>query len=276
MADGYFCSCSLRLQTKMPEGQSFERQHELTPQPRIDFKSVLEKGEVVYAWPFLGYGDFWGVAIKDDGKGLFRSEEGSERERPLRIQLELLAKLIDETLELGLVPEVVLRTIDLTEQSGSKVQKRGTLQRFIDNSELTYLETLNLVPDEEIIRASLFDHLIGAADRRSVNILFNQDENRLWLIDHDDFMFLDAKKTEMPWRDGSYSELLNEAVDRNLDIVVNETNVELLKKLVTKLNELLINAEALGVETPSLELSDIIRGIIQRAETILETKEIQL
>src|SRR3989344_8372722 len=90
--------------------------------PEIDVKSVLEKGEIIERRRLRGHTVIDVVEIKDDGKGLFRPEEPEIRERPLRIQLELLAKFIDDALGFGLVPEIVKREVEL---------KKGTLQRYL-------------------------------------------------------------------------------------------------------------------------------------------------
>ena len=242
------------------EGQSFEKQNEILPQPKVDVKSVLEKGEIESVEKLEGHFLIEVVQMKGDGKGLFKPEEPEWRGRPLRVQLELIAGLIDEILELGLVPEIVERSIN---------NKKGILQRFINVDEARPAiygnRGLRQIPDETLIKAALFDYLIGAADRRFTNILLSKDETQIWLIDHDDFMFSDVKD----W--GQYNEILGETKDRKLHITINAESLELLKRLVEKLNQLLTSPKEVGVETLSSDLVKVINNIRQRTQTILET-----
>lgn len=247
----------------MAEGQSFEKQHEITPQPKIDIRPALERGEVVDSWPLEGYSRFSIVVIKDDGKGLFRSEKTQSKRKPLRIHLELLARLIDKVIGSDLIPEVVVRNIG---------EEKGTLQHFIENAKpISHYSSLKLVPMEEIARAALFDFLIEAADRRTENILFREDGKKIWLIDHDDLMFLNAGSNI-----GIYSEILNEARRRNLKIAVEGKLAESIQELISKLEQLSSNSQEIDIETLTPKLLNVINKVKQRAITVLETGAIPI
>ncbi|OGN02811.1 MAG: hypothetical protein A2651_02495 [Candidatus Yanofskybacteria bacterium RIFCSPHIGHO2_01_FULL_42_12] len=252
----------------MAEGQSFEK-HEAPvtkPEtgPEVDIESVLERGEIVDSRPLEGAERFDVVEIRDDGKGLFRPKESEARGRPLRVQLELLARLISKTAELGVVPEVVMRTVN---------QEEGTLQRFLgEATPAVKLEDdcLREISDEELFRAVLFEHLIKAADRKLANI-FLERTKKIWLTDHDDFMFADAKEE---WN--QYNYMLGEAKRRGLKTEINDESREPLRRLVEALERLLVDPREIGVETVTPTLIKVITGVKQIAATVLETGTISI
>ena len=133
----------------MPEGHDLEK-HEIVPQPTVDFKSVLERGEIESAETLEGYFSIKVVKIKDDGRAIFRPDgtkfKHLDKVESLRSDLELLAFSIDQILEFNLVPTIVSRNID---------QARGTVQSFMENAKLSY-EFENwpdLVHETELLQA---------------------------------------------------------------------------------------------------------------------------
>lgn len=246
---------------------SFEKQLEapLKPEtsPEVDIRLALEQGEIIDNRPLNGgYYEFRVVEIKDDGKGLFRPEEPETRRRPLRVQLELLAKLIDDVLRLNLVPEIVARTIGSNE---------GTLQCFLAEAKpLDFSGNWrDLISEEELIRAALFDYLIKAADNRTPNSLL--DENgKIWLIDNDDLMYGDTRRMGYPCESIFIAEAKNRALTG-----IPEKLRGLLKNLIERLDQLLNDPKELRVEKLAAQrqnlLSSLITSIRKRATLVLET-----
>lgn len=238
----------------MSELSHFEK-HEVTPQPPIDFKSVLEKGEIESAETLEGFFPVKIVTIKDDGKALFRPNgfryEGLENREELRTELELLVASVDEVLEFGLVPPTVQRDLE---------NKRGTFQKFIEDAEIAEHHGVNwpeIVAESEIIKAAVFDFLINAQDRCRRNFLVNPDSKKIWLIDHDWIMLI---------RSGHPSLILTEAIKRNLTKLPREV-VESIQRLYDKTN--FFSSTSIN---PMVQ--EIFLGIKNRAEVLLERGQI--
>lgn len=166
----------------MSEGQSFEKQHEITLQPSVDLRSVLEKGEIESAELLKGHFPIKVTQLKDDGKALFKPtcENKSPGSREfLRADLELLAAQIDKILGFGLVPPVVARSIE---------NEDGVLQSFVEDAKTAVSlgeDWVDLVNKDELVNAAVFDYLIGKPERHRANFLINPKTGKIWLIDHD-------------------------------------------------------------------------------------------
>lgn len=247
----------------MPDSYHFEG-HEITPSPKVDIRSVLEKGEIVERRRLEGYTVIDVIEIKDDGKGLFRPE-GVESLGRFRTQLELLARVIDNALGSDLIPEVVKRSIE---------GQDGTLQHYYVTDAKPFIcyygsgpDWPEIISEEDLAKAALFDYLIKAGDRKRSNFLIDKNKKRIWLIDNDDLMFSEI--------DGSYggSDLLYEAGRRGLTRVVDETKIH-LKILINKLNQLLNESAELGIEKLPPELETLLKSIKERTVAVLETGSI--
>lgn len=238
----------------MSEGHNFEK-HEVPPQPKVDFESVLEKGDILSAEELKGY---WGidlVKIKDDGEALFRPDsttdfifeaKGMELRRS---DLELLAYQIDQILEFDLVPAVVNRTVN---------NLKGSLQRRIQNFQVPSRHWENQVKPEELMRAAVFDYLLDVGDRHHGNFLIDSDTGKLWLIDHDIYMFEDR---------GEYvrTYILKKAIEKGL-IILGGTEAAALERFLAHADSLTIDAKP--------EVIEIIKKARDRAEILLEKGEI--
>ncbi len=173
----------------MPDSSHFGG-HEIPPQPKVDFESVLEKGEIRSVKELEGYWGMQLVEIKDDGDALFRPDKETDfmfdefGMESRRSDLELLAYKIDQILEFNLVPTVTTRTVgDLN----------GSLQRRIQNFYADIDVEWSKVKPENITQAAVFDYLLDVQDRHSGNFLIDSDTDKLWLIDHDFYMFFKGK-----------------------------------------------------------------------------------
>ncbi len=257
----------------MSEGQNFEK-HETSPQPteflgrlkhdhettpnKIDILSILERGEIVHAETLEGHFPIKVVTIKDDGRALFRPDgftyERLEKKENLRTELEILAYSVDQVLEFGMVPPVVQR--ELSEG------KKGTFQKFVENAKPAfYYEPYwsEVVVESEILKAAVFDFLIDARDRHSGNFLIDPDLEKIWLIDHDLFMFEDSSST---------SHIIDEAVARNLT-ELSEEMVEAIQKLYDKVNHL-------SPISTDPRIQKILTGIKTRARKLLDDRKIKI
>ena len=217
----------------------------------------MEKGEIVHAETLEGFYPVKVVTIKDDGKAIFRPDgfayERLDKKEDLRTELELLAYSIDQVLEFGLVPPVVPR--DLKE-------KRGTLQKFVEDAEIAENYGDNwpeVVAESEILKAAVFDFLINAKDRHEGNFLVDPESEKIWLIDHDDLMFR---------VNGFSSHILVEAIRRNL--------AELTEEILASLIKLLVKIDQLLATQLNPEIHEVLVGVRDRAQNLLETKRLAL
>jgi len=177
----------------MSEGQSFEKQHEaLKPEtgPEVDIESVLEKGEIEEREDYLGcYWPIQRIKIKDDGIALFKIEtKEPESAYYARGDYETIAIKLDRILGFNIVPTSVKRTI----KDDRSTEDRGIMECFIDDAEPAIKFSIDWptkTTQQEIVKAAVFDYLIGARDRHSANFLINSETGKIWLIDHAVDMF---------------------------------------------------------------------------------------
>lgn len=245
----------------MPESRkSFEgkKQIENMPQPQADTLSLLERGEIVHEETLEGFYPIKVITIKDDGKGIFRPTgfvyEYLEKKEDLRTELELLAYSLDQILEFGLVPPVVSRKLlDNT---------KGTLQKRIEDAEPAVNYGTNwpeVVAEQEILKAAVFDFLINAQDRHEGNFLVDPDSEKIWLIDHDDLMFM---VKAFP------SHILVEAVKRNL--------TELPEEIIRSVQRLYDRVNNLSPMSIDVKVQEILSGIKTRAGRLLDDRKIKI
>lgn len=238
----------------MSEGHKFEIPPKSNGPQNIE--DILEKGEIKSVRGLEGYWGIQLVEIKDDGDALFRPDNESNfifEARGMearRLNFELMAYKMDQILEFSLVPTVVIRKIK---------QKRGTLQRHIQSFHDGYdREWENKVRPEEITRAAIFDHLLDVRDRHPGNFIIDSDTGKLWLIDHDFYMFY--------W-DGEPARtcILEKAQEMGL-INLSGTEVASIERFLAHADSLTIGAKP--------EIVEIIKKARDRAEVLLEQGQI--
>ncbi|MEK7076100.1 MAG: hypothetical protein AAB941_00335 [Patescibacteria group bacterium] len=237
----------------MPEGHNFEK-HETSPQAKVDFESILEKGEIKSARTLEGYWGMQLVEIKDDGDALFRPDMYSDfifeaKEMEIRrSDLELMSYKIDQILEFNLVPTVTDRTIG---------ELKGTLQRRIQNFHDGYGTEWEMeVRPEEITRAAIFDYLLDVKDRHHGNFIIDSDTGKLWLIDHDFYMFFWEQARTL---------LVEKALEKGLATLGGFE--------MTSLERFLAHADSLTIGAKP-EIIEIIKKAQDRAEILLEEGQI--
>ena len=239
----------------MPEGHSFEKQ-ETTLLPKIDFETVLEKGEIESTQRLEGS---WGidlVKIKDDGDALFRPDSATDYifeakgMEVRRSDLEIMAYKIDQILEFGLIPTVIIRIVG---------EQKGALQRRIQNFHDQYDPRWDdRVRPEEIMRAAIFDYLFEVRDRHLENFLIDSDTGKLWLVDHDFFMFFRELGL-------SRNDIVEKAIKKGL-VVFGGFEIAALERFLAYADSLTIGA------TP--EVIEIVEKARDRAEILLEEGQI--
>ena len=229
----------------MPGSKSFEQPHEVPLQSKVDFKSVLEKGEITSAETLKGYFPIQIVRIKDDGNALFRPDS---EDRGLRYDLEILASRIDEILEFNLVPPVTFRNLE---------GNNGSMQRFVEDAKPAASlgeDWVSLVDSGELIKAAVFDYLVGASDRHRGNFLINSKTGKIWLIDHDHFNLIDKKMTLTPI----------------LWAALREGPIKLSDDMQTKLRMLLVETGSLE-ERAAPDIKQLVDSIRRRTQKLIET-----
>jgi hypothetical protein len=111
-----------------------------------------------------------------------------------RVDYEMIAKTLDKFLGFNLVPPLVKRVIN-----GQSV----ILEYFLVDSKLaTYFTNPDnhwskIINSKELIKAAVFDYLIGAKNRHNGNFLVNSETGKIWLIDNDKIMFEDGKDSSL-------------------------------------------------------------------------------
>lgn len=238
----------------MSEGQHFEvppKSHD--PQ---SIENLLEHGEIESAKDLEGSWGMQLVKIKNDGDALFRPDKetdfmfeakGIEAKRS---DLELMAYQVDKILGFNLVPEVVKRS----GFDGSLQRRIHDFQRLSVHMLHWFLETK--IEPKEIQRAAIFDHLFDVKDRHVGNFLLDAN-NKLWLIDHDFYMFFgEVDKGKI------FSEVAN---TRELLGLV-DSDKEAINNFLKQIGVLLISAKP--------EVVKILKRAKDRAENLLNTGQI--
>ena len=112
------------------------------------------------------------------------------------------------------------------------------------------------VKPEELTKAAVFDYLLDVKDRRGDNFLVNQASGKIWLIDHDYWMF---------WNEILRSDILQETQTRGLNHITPETQ-SALERFITSIDPLIIGAKS--------EVVKIVKKAQERAKLILDKGKI--
>jgi len=248
----------------MFEGEDIEKpdKHEILPQPPVDLRSVLEKGEIARVERLQGFPDVSLVDIKDDGQALFKvsTDEFVEIRSKIfsRADTELLMAELDQILGFNLVPPVVSREIH---------GKKGVLQQLMEARPVEMPDEYqlpdlvgwsDLVDIEEISKAAVFDYIVGAKDRHGGNFLIDIPRKKVWLIDHDYLMFFQEL--------GYGSDLIRAALNKDAAHISDQVKYSL--------KNLLDAIEGLFIRFPSKTTKMLLSGVKDRTEELLRTSQI--
>lgn len=213
----------------MSEGHNFEN-HEISPQPEVDFKSILESRELESIETLEGYFPIQIIKLKDDGEALFKPEAEIpglllryNKKEFMRTNFEILATQIDEILGFGLVPVATTRAIN---------GRNGVIQKRVEDATVAADikgDWSELVDDSEILKAAVFDYLMDTRDRHVGNFLIDINARKIWLVDHDYIMFFE---TIIPYR-----AIINAAVRKNL-VKLPEEIKKSIENLLNRLNSI--------------------------------------
>lgn len=232
----------------MNESTKIERPSEQRPETSVE--SILENGEIVSTKEMEGYWGMHLVNIKDGGDAFFRPDKETDflfegtNKKARRSDLEIVASKVDRILEFGLVPPVVRRTVNGLE---------GSLQKRINDACIArFLEWTEMVKPGEMAKAAVFDYLLDVKDRRGDNFLVDSERGKIWLIDHDYFMF---------WNEILCSDILQKARALGLDHVTGEIQLAL--------ERFLAHADLLSIDEKP-EVIEILMKARNRAEALLE------
>jgi len=245
----------------MSELPHFEK-HETPPQPKESIESILEKGEIDRVESLLGFANVKVVSIKDDGKALFKlsMDEFQETRKKIfaRIDLEALAGEIDKILGFNLVPPLVAREVE---------GKMGVFQQLMDARPIEFSDEYevpdlvgwsDMVDNTEILKAAVFDYLIGAKDRHGGNFLLDLKAKKIWLVDHDYLMYFQER--------GWGSDLIRAALNKGI-AKIDDYVVVALENLQRSMDELRLKFKG-------EEVLAILRGVEKRAGELLEKGQI--
>jgi hypothetical protein len=116
------------------------------------------------------------------------------------------------------------------------------------------------------LKAAVFDFLIDAQDRGEGNFLVDPSLKKIWLVDHDIFMFtgLAFTRGKMP----SDTSILTEAVGRRLTEELSEEIVVSVQRLHDKIDQLIS-------KSGNPKVQGILAGIKKRAEILIKEKAIK-
>ena len=175
-------------------------------------------------------------------------EDITEHKKLFRNDLELLANKIDEVLGFNLIPPMVKRPLN---------GQSGTLQQFKESTKIAAIfrteHWQDVVDCSEIVKAAVFDYLIGAKDRSNHNFMIDEAKRKIWLIDHDYYMFFY----------GDRSNILRKAVDKGLTELSEEVK-SAIKNLLRKI-DLILDPNA------KPQILEILGDIKSRAEHLIAT-----
>ena len=171
------------MSIEFPEFNTIE-----SPKTEAEF---LERGEIESIDNLAGHAPVKVVKINNYGVALFKPADikypdpDFKDKEVFRGELEFLAFSIDRVLGFNLVPASAKRKL---------IDHDGILQRFIPKTEAVIAASLDFwshhVDELEIKKAAIFDYITDAKDRCTPNFLVDQERKKIWLIDHDFYMFL--------------------------------------------------------------------------------------
>lgn len=233
-----------------------------TVEPLKNDLEFLEKGEIESIDNLAGHVPIMVVKIKDDGLALFKPADikypdpDYKDKEVLRGELEFLAFSIDRILGFNLVPASAKRKL---------IDHEGILQRFIPETEAikaVYLDFWSRCVDElEIKKAAIFDYITGAKDRSQTNFLVDQERRKIWLIDHDYYMFLGVPAGAVP---------ISLIVDRSRRLA----NQDLPEELINAVSVLTDKIDQVNESVEQEQIKLWLTGIKKRAEILIEERKI--
>lgn len=245
----------------MSEGHQFE----VPPQPKNDIE-FLERGEIESINTLKGHAPIMVVKIKDDGEALFKPSDikypdpDFKYKEVFRVELEFLAFSIDKILGFNLVPASAKRRL---------IDYEGILQRYIPKTEAVIAASLDFWPhcvDElETRKAAIFDYLTDAKDRCPANFLVDKERRKIWLIDHDYYMFMDTKPTP-----GTY------AVTVILDRARRLADQDLPEELLNAVSGLVDRIDMINDDTQEEQIRLWLTETKKRAETLVRERKIPI
>lgn len=230
-----------------------------SPKNDIEF---LERGEIESIDHLEGHAPIMVIKIKDDGTALFKPADieypDYKDKGVLRGELEFLAFSIDKILGFNLVPASAKRKL---------IEHEGILQKFIPKTEAvlaTFLDFWAHYVDElEIKKAAIFDYLTDAKDRCSANFLVDKEKRKIWLIDHDYYMFMDTNPVP-----GTYE------VTIILDRARRLADQGLPEELINAVSGLVDRIDKINDDTQEDQIKLWLTGIKKRAEILVEERKI--
>lgn len=218
-----------------------ENMFEVPPSPQVDFRGILEKGDIIEIMPLGGSAVTALVAFKDGGRALFSPGANS---------LELAAFWVDDLLGFGLIPAVVQRSVN--DQSGLVKQLISTAKPA-----LYYKTWEDAVQPKELLKAAVLDYILDSRDRRKENFLIDENSHKLWLINNDYYMLLASFNSR---------DIFNTAINRGL--------TDLSPDMLTAIEKFYSGSPSLLERAKEKETLDVLNRARERARIILDKKTI--
>lgn len=252
---------TVQPETELPIGR-VEPQPEVEL-PDIDQQKYLEQAEVV-DWRYLGRGSTRPrlLDLQLDGlgqRGIFKTVENGENPGPEtatdRYQHEVAAYRLDRQIGLGMVPVAVIRELD---------GQQGSLQTWVEGAvDMAAAEEYGLDlfdtdgVGEQLVRADVFDALIGNRDRSADDILRRVGRPELYLIDHSKAFSTSA---EIDWEESV-------SVDPSLSAALRALDRDWLQQ---SLGDLISDGQIEAV----LERRDMILDLVVTAEEETDSEKV--
>lgn len=230
-----------------------------SPNNDIEF---LENGEIESINTLEGHAPIMVVKIKGYGAALFKPADikypdpDFKDKEVLRGELEFLAFSIDQILGFNLVPASAKRKL---------LEHDGILQRFVPATEAVLAVRLDFwshyVDELEVKKAAIFDYITDAKDRCSANFLIDKERRKIWLIDHDYYMFMDTNPVPDTY-----------GVTVILDRARRLVNQDLPEELLTAVSGLTDKIDQINDSVEQEQIKFWLTGIKKRAETLVKER----
>lgn len=214
--------------------------HESEFQPNVDYRSVVEKGEIVSTKHLEGYWPMSVVAFKSGSNAIFKATDD---------KLEAVISAADSAAKFDLVPSAAIRNVEGT---------NGIVQHIPGDSQLAayYDDWRKVVSEKELIKAAAFDFVLDSKARTTTDLLVNQKEHKIFLINNDNLMLLDYKFKE--------KSVLFSALEGKGPINISQDLITGFQKIIDSEGKLI---EGLGKRE-----ANYMSGLISRAKQIVEQK----
>ncbi|HXK40704.1 MAG TPA: hypothetical protein VJ046_01230 [Candidatus Paceibacterota bacterium] len=209
-------------------------------QPNVDYRSVIEKGEIVSTKHLEGYWPMSVVAFKTGESAIFKTTDD---------KLEAVVSAIDSAGQFDLIPPVAARNVE-----GSS----GMVQHIPEDSQLAiyYSDWKELVSEEELIKAAAFDFALDSKARTQIDILINRNKKKIFLINNDGLMLLEYGHKEK-------SVLA--------PLTVEKGPVGLSEKVIAGFRKV-IDSEGELMKGLNKREADFVSGFVSRAKLLVENK----